>query len=182
MIVNLRTCGAWSSVLRILQSHKAHITVMLLDADCKDPNSSGRITNGKLEEFGYPRDWQISNCFYIGTKEFEDAFSTSDIVAVLNTHYAREDSTPWEIHHVDQFCIPSKKFSSELMQEIIAKAEKRKRSDARKPDFAVKLALHCCTSEQIPDAILSAFELARRKSECTDKVNKSSSSQVSSAS
>ncbi|MBS1809132.1 MAG: AAA family ATPase [Acidobacteria bacterium] len=182
VLVNLRTCGAWSSVLRILQSNKSHITVMLLDTDCKDPNSSGYITSDKLEEFGYPRDWQNSNCFYMGNKEFEDAFSTSDIIAILNSHYPRADTTLWEDHHVDQFRLPNIKFSTQLMQEIRSQAEKRTRPAARKPDFAEKLALHCCTNKQIPNAILEAFKLARAKSGCPGDVIESPPSQANSAS
>lgn len=159
-LINLRTCGAWKSVLYILLNNRADITVMLLDSDCTVPQSSGYVTDEVLTEIGYPEGWKDANVFYIGTKEYEDAFQTSDIVEVLNLHWPKEDAT-WTTEEIDAFRNPDGKFSSDMLDHVRRTCTPRCRNSARKPDFAEKLATHCTTNAQIPPKIQEVFSKAR---------------------
>jgi predicted ATP-dependent endonuclease of OLD family len=161
VLVNLRTCGAWKSVLKILQTNKAHITSMLLDQDCNVPESTAFITPALLEEMGVSPDWQNTNCVYIGQKEFEDAFFTVDIMTVLNEFWQKADGTNWTEDDVDQFRAPDRKFADELLAHIRANCTPQLRSTMRKPVLAEKLAKHCARIEQIPERIQRTFTRAQ---------------------
>lgn len=134
---------------------------MLLDQDCTDTNSSGCVTDAVLAEIGYPAGWKDSNCYYIGTKEFEDAFRFEDIVAVLDNHWPKENGNRWGVADVEQFNVPERKFSSDLLRHVRMTCTPSLRSSVRKPDFADKLAQYCSTKEQIPQTIRDVFTKAR---------------------
>jgi putative ATP-dependent endonuclease of the OLD family len=157
----MQTCGAWKSVLQIMLKNRAHISVMLLDQDCTCPTSSGCVTDAVLEEIGYPLEWKKDNCFYIGTKEFEDAFDTTSIIEVLNTYWPRQDGDSWELDEIDAFRSPGCKFSKEMISHVSRNCVPKLRQTARKTDFAEKLAHHCNTPEKIPQAIHGVFARAR---------------------
>lgn len=161
VLLDLRTCGAWRSILKILQRNKAEVTVMLLDQDCTDPDSSAYITPATLVDIGYPADFQAEGCQYIGTKEFEDAFANSDIIAVLNNFYRKQDETEWVEADIDQFRLPGTKFSEALLHHVRRNCEPALRQSARKPEFAERLAQHCSTPGQVPLAIRSVLARAR---------------------
>ena len=160
-LINLRSCGAWKSVLNILLNNRANICVMLLDQDCTALESSGYVTDAVLEEIGYPAEWKNTNCFFIGTKEFEDAFQTSEIVQVLNQHWPK-DGTEWNANEIDQFRNTDGKFSSDLLDHVRRTCSPRFRNSARKPDFAEKLACLCSTNTQIPIIIQNVFTRVRQ--------------------
>jgi putative ATP-dependent endonuclease of the OLD family len=164
VLVCLHTCGAWRSVLQVFQRHKSHITVMLLDQDCTTSDANS-ITSKRLEDIGYPPAFLTFNCFYIGQKEFEDAFLTNDIVSVLNHHYPREDSSIWSSDHVDVLR-SEEKFSEALRKCVHLCGEKKCRSEMSKPNIAKKIAEQCVTEEQIPEKIREAFVKIRTISGC----------------
>lgn len=168
VLINLHSSGAWKSVLSVLQRNKAEITFMLLDQDCASPISSGHVTPDILTEIGYPAEFLSTNCSFIGTKEFEDAFATEEILPVLNTHWPKEDGTAWVSADVDQFRQPETKFSDTLKDYIRSKCIKSHRSTVRKPDLAEKLAQHCKSEGQIPKAIRDVFKHLRIKSGSED--------------
>ena len=159
--IDLRTCGAWKSVLNILLDNRANISIMLLDQDCTDPNSSGYVTDAVLEEIGYPSDWKDNNCFYIGAKEFEDTFQFEDIVTVLNNHWPKENGAIWAVSEIEQLNISSEKFSNDLLDHVRRTCTPSLRNNAKKPDFAEKLAQHCQAREQVPQVIQDVFAKAR---------------------
>jgi putative ATP-dependent endonuclease of the OLD family len=164
VLVCLHTCGAWRSVLQVFQRHKSHITVMLLDQDCTTSDANS-ITSKRLEDIGYPPAFLTFNCFYIGQKEFEDAFLTNDIVSVLNHHYPREDSSIWSSDHVDVLR-SEEKFSEALRKCVHLCGEKKCRSEMSKPNIAKKIAEQCVTEKQIPEKIREAFRKIRTISGC----------------
>jgi putative ATP-dependent endonuclease of OLD family len=160
VLINLRTCGAWKSVLKVLQANKFDITVMLLDQDCNRPESSAFITPIILNELGFSPDWQANNCLYIGTKEFEDAFLTEDMVSVLNVNWRKNDGSLWISQDVDQFREPDKKFADDLLTHIRSSCVPQLRSTMRKPVLSEKLAVQCNCSERIPEKIKLVFAKA----------------------
>lgn len=162
VLVNLLGSGAWRGFLKLLGRNKAAVTVMLLDTDCQ--NSGAALTPARLLEAGFPVDFANTNCFFIGLKEFEDAFSTSDLLGVLTTHYPRTGN-PWLASEVDSFRTQDD-FMNPLLTYIRTNCDTQYRSSVRKPDFAQRLARLCSTQAQIPTKIQDAFELVRSKAGC----------------
>ncbi len=166
VLIPLLGCGAWKAILKVLLRYKLESTVMLLDQDCRTPGSDVRVTPDELAEMGYPDQFMTTSCFFIGDREFEDAFRTADIVAVLNSVWPKEDSTTWTETEVDQFRDPARKFSDDLIVCVRRSCVTYQRSLARKPEFAEKLACHCSANEQVPQTIRQVFEELRVRSGC----------------
>jgi len=162
VIINMFTCSAWKAVLRLLQRYRADRTIMLLDSDCEAEDSSGYITPAVLHDFGFPSTFVTDQCFYVGTKELEDAFSTDDILAVLNESWPRDGGALWTDMDVDQFRAVGVKFSEELLTAVWRGRGPRRGPRIRKPEFAQRMAEHCTTTAQIPSKIRDAFEAVRR--------------------
>lgn len=160
-LINLRTCGAWKSVLGVLSHNRATLTVMLLDQDCNEQGSSGHVTEELLSEIGYPSDFKGENCFYVGRKEFEDAFRTDDIVAVLDLHWPKKDEQSWNQTEIDELRAEGRKFSKDLMDHVRRNCETSLRNTARKPEFAERLAMYCKDEQQIPSEVKRTFERIR---------------------
>jgi energy-coupling factor transporter ATP-binding protein EcfA2 len=162
VLINLYTCSAWKGILKVLLNQRAHLTVMLLDQDCTQPTSSGCITSTSLTEVGYPAEFLGDSCFYVGAKEFEDAFRTEDIVAVLDTRWPLENGQ-WSVATIDTLKATATKFGDELIRSIRQTCQPIYRSSARKPALATCLGQYCVTAERIPSAIQNAFTAVRRK-------------------
>lgn len=161
VLIPLHGSGSWQTVLKILQRNKAAITTMLLDEDCKLPGASGHITVEKLSDLNFPADFAAKQCTYIGSKEFEDAFATNDVVDVLNANWPKDDETAWTGAEIDQHRGIDKKFSEDLLHTVLKTCKKGLRGRVGKPEFGRKLGEHCKTDVQIPQAVRGAFNLAR---------------------
>lgn len=161
VLIPLYTCGAWKAVLNVLNHHKQEITLLLLDRDCNNPISSVHITPSSLAEIGYPSEFLEKNCLFIGNKEFEDAFATSEMIQVLNTNWPKESGATWVENEIDQFRGPDCKFSEDMLTYVRKNCIKSRRNATRKPDFAHALANHCQMENQIPETIREIFERLR---------------------
>jgi predicted ATP-dependent endonuclease of OLD family len=138
VLVNLFTYSSWKTTLKFLGSYRSSLTVVLLDADCITTNSGSRLTVEALEALNYPSDFINSNCFYIGTKEFEDAFQNDDLLATLNQFYPKDNSELWECTDIDSFREEGRKFGDELVQHVRRNCQPTLRSSMSKPEFAAK--------------------------------------------
>lgn len=161
LLVNLHTNSAWKAVLKFLHHNRAEVTVLLLDRDCITANGTGIISSDDLRQIGFPDDFLSTNCHFIGEREFEDAFRTSDIVTVLNDHWPKLQGGAWTDCDVDQFRVEGHKFSSELRDHVRQHCEYSVRGSVRKPDIAQALARHCVRDDQVPDLILQVFRQIR---------------------
>ncbi|MBD1867014.1 AAA family ATPase [Cyanobacteria bacterium FACHB-471] len=168
VLVNLHTYSSWKTTLKFLGRYRSHITVVLLDEDCRTTSPGARLTAEALELLDYPADFINSSCSFIGSKEFEDAFQSGDIVATLNKCYPRDDSKPWQNTDVDQFRVAGCKFGSNLVDYVRSNCVRTLRSSMSKPEFAAKLAYHCSTPSQIPSAIHNVFQKLRQKAGIID--------------
>lgn len=162
VLVNLYSCGAWKSVLKVFLKNRSDLTVILMDEDCRSPGSSGYMTAEHLSSIGYSPAFLTSSCFYVGHKEFEDAFATSDIVATLNNHWPKAE-LPWNDNEIARLKLASGKFSEDLMTTIRSSCAPQHRSDARKPIFAARLAEQCKCPAQVPQAIRDFLTRGRDK-------------------
>jgi len=95
VLINLQTNGQWNNALRFLNSNKNDCTVMLLDNDTQDASSLNQVTSTKLSEIGFDPSFLTNNCFFIGTKEFEDVFSNSQLLRTFNSKFIKDNDTPW---------------------------------------------------------------------------------------
>jgi predicted ATP-dependent endonuclease of OLD family len=163
VLVNLCSYSSWKTTLKFLGCYRAEITVILLDTDCKNTNEGSRLTGTALEELNYPPDFIHSNCFYIGSKEFEDAFHNDDLIATLNEHYPKDNSELWENEDIEIFRKEKYKFANDLIQFVRRNCVTNFRSSMTKPEFATKLALQCLDSSQIPSTLRDVFQLLRQK-------------------
>ncbi len=160
VLLNLATCSAWKAALGILLKNRSTVTVMLLDSDCRNPESSGYVTSASLATVGYPPEFLEQSCFFVGTREFEDAFDDADIVAVLNDEWPRDD-TPWTSLDLAELRNTAVKFSDELLKRVRTSCRPEKRQSARKPGFALRLARQAATTARIPTAICEALQALR---------------------
>lgn len=163
VLVNLFTYSSWKTTLKFLGSYRSNLTVVLLDADCKTTNPGSRLTIEALSALRYPPDFINSNCFFIGTKEFEDAFHNDDLLTTLNRFYPKENSETWECSDIEPFREGGRKFGKELVKHVRSNCQPLRRSSMSKPEFAAKLASQCCEPSQVPQAIHDVFELLRQK-------------------
>lgn len=161
-ILPLGGSNGWHPILKILQKNRSEITTMLLDADCKSPTTGLKITPTQLSAIGFPLNFVTNQCFFIGTKEFEDAFATADILAAMNTHFPRIDGSPWAANDVDQWRT-APKFSKSLVEHI-GRYHDAGGKPIKKPVFARRLAEVCTTHTQVPQAVRDLFVVARRMS------------------
>lgn len=162
-LVNLKTNGAWSSMLEFFKNFRSEVTVMLLDSDCNAPTSGAKVTRERLQSIGYSPDFLNTSCLFIGDKEFEDAFLTTDVVNVLNTHWPKENETLWIAEDIDALRDVGRKFSGDLISLVRGSCVLDKRPFARKPDLGERLAIESTRSGAIPTKVIDAFELVRAK-------------------
>jgi len=163
VLINLFGYSSWRTTLKFLGCHRSQITLVLLDTDCKTTNPNSRVTSEALSSLGYPDDFIDSSCFYIGSKEFEDAFCSEDLVATLNKFYPKENSALWGKSDVDQFREAECKFGEDLVRHVKKNCQRHLRSSMSKPDFSEKLASQCFTPCQVPPVIHNVFQSLREK-------------------
>ena len=166
VLIPLFGAGAWLSILRVLQRHRYETTFMLLDQDCTQPGSAARVTDAVLDDIGCPAEWRSTHCVYVGTKEFEDAFRTTDIVALLNQHWPRQDGKKWAKAQIEALRVPECKFSQALADCVRNGCVRNLRNSVRKPELATRLAHHCQKRKHIPAQVCQIFHLARTAAGC----------------
>lgn len=132
--------------------HKMRRNVLfLLDSDVKNSPKSRIFTEEQLLADGFDISKQVH---YVGTKEFEDAFSNAVWVRVAEKYWPKHDGTPWM--ESDFEAIRSSEKFSEALKTLL---QKESRMDASKKDIGYRLA-QVVTKEEIPKEICTCFEVA----------------------
>lgn len=135
VLINLQTNGQWSNALKFLHANKKNVTVLFLDTDTQYPTSNSRVTKEKLEEIGFDGTYLTSNCFFIGTKEFEDIFTDIQYKGLCNAHFQKHDSSDWsEQNFLD--IRGDNKFSESLKKTL----SRNCRKSIGKPEISLKIA------------------------------------------
>ena len=168
ILVNLRTCSAWKSVLEMLLKNRLPMTHILLDADCKDPNSSARISPEAFAELGCDPNFQDQQVSYIGDKEFEDAFTNEVIVRALNKEFPREDGAEWTEKQIDSMRHFGDKFSDNFKMIVRQQCLRRLRSAVGKPSLAAAIADQCESESDVPRVLVDAFKDLRERAGASD--------------
>lgn len=135
VLINLQTNGQWSNALKFLNKNKKEVTVLLLDSDTQYPTSKSKVTKEKLEEVGFDSSFLASNCFFIGTKEFEDVFTDKQYTDLCNRSFQKDDNSAWlEQNFAD--IRGDVKFSESLKNMLSRDCRK----SIGKPEISLKLA------------------------------------------
>ena len=125
-----------------------------MDTDTQYPDSNSRVTKGKLEDIGFDEYFLNDNCFFIGTKEFEDVFSDLTYKNLCNDKFIKDNGSAWIENDFAQLR-SADKFSEVLKQQL---SRECKRSIG-KPEISLELAKKLSKDEiENIQSIKSLFE------------------------
>ena len=68
---------------------------MLLDKDSLDESSGCNINRKSLEEAKFDKNFLRDNCFFIGTKEFEDTYTDAQLAKMANIYLQKKSGKVW---------------------------------------------------------------------------------------
>ena len=134
VLINLQTNGQWSNALKFLNANKKDCTVLFLDSDTQYETSNSRVTKDKLNELGFDELFIENNCFFIGTKEFEDVFSDKQYAEICNSKFSKNDGS-WSENDFSEIRSCTK-FSEEL-KKLLSKECRRR---IGKPEISLEIA------------------------------------------
>lgn len=162
VLINLHSCSAWKAAIELFLMNRLNMIHILLDADCLLPDSSGRITEQALIDLGCSDDFRRQQVTYIGTKEFEDAFSSDLIASALNTEFPDVMHDYWQSSLIDGLKGEAK-FSASLARSIRTSTVHSRRQDAKKPGIARAIANQCLRRTDVPPALMDALDRLRQR-------------------
>ncbi len=158
-VVNIGGHGAWLPFLRLLSKNRQHITLSLLDSDAKEENRK------KFENAGFSEPFWNDQSYWIGIKEFEDAFSDEVWCLCLQNAWPRQDGLSWTPddlqsirRQADRRNRGRDKYSEQLIS--LVRNETTLGRGCTKPDLGRELG-RSCPLDQIPETIIQLFEHAR---------------------
>jgi hypothetical protein len=134
-----------------LSSNRQKYTLVFIDTDSKEDRTV-KLSKDTLKDARFADDFIEKHVYYIGYKEFEDAFPNELIVNCLNLKWGKNEGN-WresDVQHVRE----SKKFSDALKKAVYENCQNGEKWD--KPFFGKTLAENC-SIEQIPQAIKDLF-------------------------
>ncbi|MEW6572172.1 MAG: ATP-binding protein [Bacillota bacterium] len=149
-LVNGESDTGVRTVAKHLQKTRRNV-LFLLDSDVKNSPGKRVFTEEQLLADGFDISQQVH---YVGTNEFEDAFSNAVWVRVAQKYWPKESGAPW-LEDDFEAIRNSQKFSKEL--KILLQNESKK--EARKKEIGYKLAQEV-TKEEIPKEICDCFAAA----------------------
>lgn len=135
VLINLQTNGQWSNALKFLNKNKKSSTVLFLDADTQYTTSNSRVTKDKLEDIGFDENFLDNNCFFIGSKEFEDVFCDLTYKDLCNDKFRKNDDTEWIENDFAQHR-SANKFSEEIKRMLRIGCSR----NIGKPEISLELA------------------------------------------
>ncbi|RUM71508.1 MAG: hypothetical protein DSZ09_02940 [Sulfurovum sp.] len=135
VLINLQTNGQWSNALKFLNVNKKDCTVLFLDSDTQFKTSNSRVTKEKLEAIGFDKTYLINNCFFVGTKEFEDVFSDIQYKKLCNIHFRKYNDLDWT--EEDFLNIREDGKFSEKLKILLSKSCKK---SIGKPEISLKIS------------------------------------------
>ena len=124
-----------NNALRFLNSNKNDCTVMLLDNDTQEAESLNQVTTAKLNEIGFNSTFLSSNCFFIGTKEFEDEFTNHQLLRTFNSKFIKHSGSQW-----NESEIAALRSDTKFSKALKIKLSQECRRSIGKPLLATELA------------------------------------------
>jgi len=151
-LINIEGKGGRKGLLKLLGKNRQKITLSLLDRD------TSLVAELERAEFD-PRTLK-HNVFYIGDREFEDAFCDEVLCVCFSEVWPRADGLPWAPEHFRPLRedADEKKFSDALLGLAYQNAQTG--PECKKHVLGVELAKHC-PIEHMPEPVVHMFERAR---------------------
>ena len=145
-LINTGGSGSVRRMVEVLIQQLKRSVVVLVDEDAR--TSSSRINGEWLTEMGLAEG---TSGFFVGTKEFEDAFDDATWMRVANEQFPRNDGSEWQLA---DFVDPRN--SEHGMGQALANLFSRELRDrVSKPRIGEALA-RTVSRDEIPDEIRSA--------------------------
>ena len=150
-LLNIEGKGGRKGLLKLLGKNRQGITLSLLDPDTD--------LVPELENAGFEQGMLNRHIFYVGEREFEDAFADEVLCTCLEGVWPRADGTSWMPEHLQPLRRNAdKKFSDALLGLVYQSVETG--PECKKHVLGVELA-KCCPIEHIPEPIIDLFERSR---------------------
>jgi predicted ATP-dependent endonuclease of OLD family len=152
-LINGEGCGGVRSLAKFLNNNRRNV-IFLLDRDSKD-NPNSVFTPDKLRADGFNIEEQV---FFVGTKEYEDAFSDEVYERAAATYWPKHDQSPWSrqefsvLRTLDNFC-----------DELVKLVRRNTHTNMSKPEIGLSVAKAINTTE-IPKEIVACLDEASRLS------------------
>jgi hypothetical protein len=153
--LNTRGGGSMRAFVTALKTQLKRDVVLLADTEAASQEEEQR-RSAWLGELGL----SVGNgAYYVGGKEFEDAFSDEVWLRALTAEFPPVEGRPsWSLTDLESFRSESK-FSDALHKEVCRRC---KDSGIRKPDLGRALAGACCGPGDIPPVLQECFLFAHR--------------------
>lgn len=150
-LLNIEGKGGRKGLLKLLGKNRQGITLSLLDPDTD--------LVPELENAGFEQGILNRHIFYVGEREFEDAFADEVLCSCLEGVWPRADGTSWVPEHLQPLRQNAdKKFSDALLGLVYQSVATG--PECKKHVLGVELA-KCCPIEHIPESIINLFERSR---------------------
>ncbi|SES10220.1 AAA family ATPase [Salipaludibacillus aurantiacus] len=160
-IINIEGNGSWYNFVRLMGKNKSKLMLTLLDSDSKEPGTSCSLTLANLRSMGFQEDFIDKNVFYIGSKEFEDSFSSELYLKCLNLHWKKADGSLWTLEEIDLFKA-EEKFSDKIVNEAAKLSQIfEPGKKCTKETLAIRMA-ELIDANDVPQELLVLFEEANR--------------------
>jgi len=161
-IINVEGNGAAKEFLKLLSRNRQELTVVFVDSDSRNTQEA-RLTEETLRYAGFRDDFIGERMLYIGTQEFEDAFSDAVIGRCLQVRWPKSEGN-WTPDDIAPLREQDKKFS-EALRKLVWEHTTEDEPKWSKPVFGKELA-QCCNADEIPQAVRDLFQSAREIAGC----------------
>jgi hypothetical protein len=148
LLVNARGYAAIRGVMELLRQKWGRAVIVLADSDQRTQVESWAAQIGLKEG---------TDLFFIGLKEFEDAFSDEIWLRVLQTSFPPADGNEWTLEDVQS----ARGFGEGMGSGLKATASKRCRRAIGKPELGLALAQTVQREDEIPEVLRTCLEAAR---------------------
>lgn len=158
-VVNTKGSGSLREVITTLATKWDREVAVLADTDTREHGHRGGVDAGWLAALGLEEG---SGAYFIGDKEFEDAFSDEVWQRALQASFPSADGNgDWQIEELATLRRSDGKYSENLCKLVRRRCRAGRR--IRKPDLGLGLAI-VCRKEDIPAALRECFEFLKPRS------------------
>lgn len=155
-LLNTGGSGAARRLIEILARNWQRRVVLLLDTDARGDPAGGKKDAWLTRLALTPNN----GAFFVGSKEFEDAFSDEVWLRVLREHFpARDGGADWTLDELAALRASATKYSEALRDRV---RERCRDHNITKPDLGWALGRTCKAPEDVPEALRACFQFAQQ--------------------
>jgi putative ATP-dependent endonuclease of the OLD family len=163
-IINVKGNGASKEFLKLMSKNKQALTVIFLDKDTETEQNgkTAKLTRQVLKEAGFTQDFINERLIYIGTKEFEDAFSDEVLARALHHGYHKAEGI-WSADDITQ--LRNEKKISDALGRVVNQQAGQDCPNWGKPELGRSIG-RVCRGDEIPQEIVNLFTIGRQICGC----------------